>query len=81
MPRDAQPISYPPPGSTRVEPQITHIRIRIAGTWRAGHIQRWSRLPDGSWAVWLSYQADPDHPTVAWDWGWFAYDSETIRPV
>ena len=81
MPRDAQPIDYPPPGSTRIEPRIQHVQIRIDGVWRHGYIQRWSRLPDSTLAVWLSYQADPEHPTIAPIWGWYAYDPEAVVPV
>ena len=81
MSRDAQPIDAPPRGSARVEPRTSAIRIRIGGVWRAGHIQRWSRLPDGSWAVWLAWQPEPEHPTLPWRWGWYAYDPETIKPA
>lgn len=81
MPRDAQPIPYPPPGSRRAEPRVSQVRIRIDGIWRHGHIQRWSRLPDGAWACWLCYQADPEHPTIAPVWGWYRYDSESIVPI
>lgn len=81
MPRDAQPIPAPPRSSVRVEPQASRIQIRIAGVWRPGHIQRWSRLPDSTWAAWLCWQPDPEHPTLAWRWGWYAYDPETIRPA
>lgn len=79
--RDAQRIPYPPPGAPRIEPRIDRIRIRIDGVWRRGHIQRWSRLPDRTWVAWLFYQEDPEHPSVAWASGWFAYDPETIRPA
>lgn len=81
MPRDAQPIPYPPPGSQRAEARTTRIRIRIGGTWYNGSTQRWSRLPDGAWACWLCYQADPEHPTIATVWGWYAFDSESIVPI
>lgn len=80
VPRNAQPIPHPPAGE-RVEPRTTLIRIRIDGTWYHGHIQRWTRLPDGGWACWLCYQADPEHPTIAPVWGWYAYDPEAIVPV
>lgn len=81
VPRDAQPTPYPPPGAPRIEPRTTRVRIRIAGTWYDGHIQRWSRLPDGTWAAWLSYQTDPEHPTIAPAWGWYAFDPEAIVPA
>lgn len=80
MSRDARPIPYPPRSSPRLEPRHSPIRIRIDGVWLPGHVQRWARLPDGDWAVWLSYQADPEHPTVAPVWGWYAWDPEAIRP-
>lgn len=80
VPRDAQPIPHPAAG-LRVEPRTAHIRIRISGTWYDGHIQRWTHLTDGTWACWLSYQADPEHPTVAGKWGWFIYDPEAIVPA
>lgn len=78
MPRDARPTGYPPPGSPRFEPRSSRIWIRISGRWLPGHIQRWCRLPDKSWVAWLSYPADPDHPTLAPVWGWYAYDPEAI---
>lgn len=77
---DAQQIPMPPRSAPRVEPRASRIRIRIDGVWRAGHIQRWARLPDG-WAVWLSWQEDPEHPTLPWRWGWYRYDPEAIRPA
>lgn len=81
MPRDARRIPYPPPGSVRIEPRHTAIRIRIDGVWRPGNVQRWSRLPDGTLAVWLSYKPDPTAPTVAPVWAWFAWDPEAIVPA
>ena len=80
VPRDAQPIPYSPAGE-RVDPRNARIRIRINGTWYNGYVQRWTRLPDGTWAAWLCYQADPEHPTIAPVWGWYLYDPETIIPV
>jgi len=78
VPHDAQPIPTPPAGTPRVDPRSYRIWIRISGTWYAGDIQRWFRQPDGGWGCWLSYQADPEHPTVAPIWGNFAFDSEAI---
>lgn len=75
---DAELIPMPPRSAPRFEPRASSIRIRIDGVWYDGYVQRWARLPDG-WAVWLRYQADPEHPTVAPVWGWFRYDPETIR--
>jgi hypothetical protein len=77
VPRNAQPIPHSPAGQ-RVEPRTSHIRIRIDGVWYDGYVQRWTRLDNGSWAVWLCYQQDPVHPTIAPVWGWFAYDPEAI---
>lgn len=78
MPRDAQLVPALPPGARRVETRGTHIWIRIDGRWLRGHIQCWHRVSGGGWTVWLSYQADPEHPTVAPIWGRFAYDPEAI---
>jgi len=78
MSRDARPIPAPPRGWPRVEPRESRIWIRIADRWLPGHIQRWYRLPDGRWGAWLSYQADPEHPTVSPIWGHYAYDPEAI---
>jgi hypothetical protein len=80
VPRNAQPLPHPPTGR-RIEPRTAHIRIRIDDTWYHGHIQRWTRLDNDTWAVWLNYQADPEHPTIAPIWGWYAYDPKTIRPA
>lgn len=76
MPRDALPIRHP--GSPRVEVLEGRIWIRIDGRWLPGHVQCWRPLPGGRWAAWLSYQADPEHPTVSPEWGHFLYDPETI---
>lgn len=81
VPRDAQPIPAPPPGTPRVEPRTSRIRIRIGGIWYDGHVQRWSRLGDGTWACWLCWQTDPEHPTIAPEWGWYRYDPEAIVAV
>jgi hypothetical protein len=76
--RDAQLLPALPPGSTRVETRSSRIWIRIGGRWLAGDVQCWRRLPDGRWAAWLCYQADPEHPTVAPVWGHYLYDPEAI---
>ena len=47
------------------------------GRWLPGHIQCWFSHR-GRWACWLSYQADPAHPTVAAMWGLFAYEPVAI---
>lgn len=78
MPRDAQPVPAPPQSVPRVSPRTSLIWIRIGGRWLPGHVQRWVRLPDGRWAMWAFYQADPEHPTVAPRWGHWLYDPEAV---
>jgi hypothetical protein len=75
--RDARRLQRPPKQARRVEPLQAAIWIRIDGSWLPGHIQCWF-THDGRWACWLSYQADPAHPTVAAVWGLFAYDPVAI---
>jgi len=79
MSPDAQPIDAPPPRWPKRDPRgLGAVWIRIAGRWLPGHIQRWYRLPDGRWGAWLSYHADPEHPTIAPEWGHYAYDPAAI---
>lgn len=81
MSRDARKIDAPPRDAPRAEPQHWRVRIRIGGVWYPGAVQRWARLSDGSWAVWLCWQTDPEHPTIAPEWAWFAWDPEAIERV
>lgn len=78
VPRDAVLIPALPPGARRIEARESRIWIRVAGRWLPGHVQCWRRLPDGRLAAWLSFQADPAHPTVAPVWGLYVYDPEAI---
>lgn len=78
VPRNAQPIPAPPPGTPKHEPRTSAIWIRIDGRWLPGHIQCWRRLPNGRWTAWLCFQEDPEHPTIAPVWGHYLYDPEAI---
>jgi len=76
---DAQPIPAPPPRWPKRDTRGRGaVWIRIGGRWLPGHVQRWYRLPRGGWGCWVTYHADPEHPTVAPEWGHYAYDPETI---
>jgi len=75
--RDARRLQRPPRDARRVEPREHAIWVRVDGRWLPGHIQCWFTHA-GRWACWLSYQADPAHPTVAAVWGLFAYEPATI---
>ena len=75
--RDACRLQRPPRDARRVEPRDHAIWVRINGRWLPGHIQCWFTHA-GRWACWLSYQADPAHPTVAALWGLFAYEPASI---
>lgn len=75
---DAQSVPAPPPRWPAIQPRSSPIWIRIGGRWLPGHIQSWRRLPNGRWTAWISYQADPEHPTVAPLWGHFLYDPAAI---
>ncbi|MEY9933367.1 hypothetical protein ABH926_008020 [Catenulispora sp. GP43] len=75
--RDARRLPRPPRDARRVEPRQPAIWVRVDGRWLPGHIQCWF-THRGRWACWLSYQADPAHPTVAALWGLFAYDPASI---
>lgn len=75
--RDARRLPRPPRDARRVEPRRPAIWVRVDGRWLPGHIQCWF-THRGRWACWLSYQADPAHPTVAALWGLFAYDPASI---
>jgi hypothetical protein len=74
---DARRLPRPPRDARRVEPREAAVWIRIDGHWLSGHIQCWF-THGGRWACWLSYQADPAHPTVAALWGLFAYEPGAI---
>lgn len=75
--RDARRLQRPPRDARRVEPREHAIWVRVEGRWLPGHIQCWFTHA-GRWACWLSYQADPAHPTVAALWGLFAYEPGSI---
>ncbi|MEY9861604.1 hypothetical protein ABH935_007245 [Catenulispora sp. GAS73] len=75
--RDARRLPRPPRDARRVEPRESTIWVRVDGRWLPGHIQCWF-THRGRWACWLSYQADPAHPTVAAMWGLFAYEPMAI---
>lgn len=75
--RDARRLQRPPRDARRVEPREHAIWVRINGRWLPGHVQCWFTHA-GRWACWLSYQADPAHPTVAALWGLFAYEPASI---
>lgn len=75
--RDARRLPRPPRDARRVEARENAIWVRIDGRWFPGHIQCWF-THRGRWACWLSYQADPAHPTVAALWGLFAYEPGSI---
>ena len=74
---DARRLQRPPRDARRVEPREHAIWVRVNGRWLPGHIQCWFTHA-GRWACWLSYQADPAHPTVAALWGLFAYEPASI---
>ena len=74
---DARRLPRPPRDARRVEPRAAAIWVRVGGRWLPGHIQCWF-AHRGRWACWLSYQADPAHPTVAAMWGLFAYEPAAI---
>jgi hypothetical protein len=75
--RDARRLQRPPRDARRVEARQNAIWVRVGGRWLPGHIQCWF-THQGRWACWLSYQADPAHPTVAALWGLFAYEPASI---